>query len=438
MVKEERLITRDNIENALKKHDNLHSGMFLKLMGAKGDVKSQKVKTYKQEYQKRKEDYERAFGRNGNDIPRMEKVGASANFRRLVENVQHDQYLKDMLTRSAKRATNDGEGLYRPLTTSPALDNSTVEDTIEKVFGAKVTLEDLPCAELSQALVEEIAKVKKERPTWVATRDPILSVSPPGFLLGLDYMAEFHDTYVNVLRGEVVWIFWPRTAENLSVMEEAYQRKWANEEWELETLVDQLKDGVILGQNAKGCLRLPPLCIYMCVPTEFTVLSRYQLLSASYFVDSLEVQAGFYRSALESLEGPTPGKLFDAHSGRRQSMVGRILNCEYESYKPEEWKLNTKIPGPLNELIQKWDAVKNNVAQLLTRHHAAEVRKSWIEMLSVFNRDQCAICGAHGDLRKIAEEHFDEAHWVDEGQFAPDFPGSDQTAPESSVHGGMN
>ncbi|OAG05348.1 uncharacterized protein CC84DRAFT_1260540 [Paraphaeosphaeria sporulosa] len=433
MPKETRIITRDNIERALKKHDNEITRLFRKLMGTANNPQSQKVKNYKTATDKSRVTMvalQHKFGRNVNDIPSLENKWTKPEnkskteaLQSLVNIVNDNDTLRTLLTNSLKVARNRAVDYYQPVATqrtdtgstcikeSELEDDSSAENIVEKVMQAKGSLMALPCPDVGGFLEDEIrAKEEKLAQTHIATELPLYSVLPPGYLCGANFTLETHDTYATVLRGEVVWIFWPRTAQNLRVMEQAYQKIIDGTPEEPEALANQLNDGVIFGQPAGRCLRLPPLCIFMCVATEFTVLSRYQLMSASYIVDSLDVPAGFYRSCLGTHGYVRAEQLFRGHSESRREMIERILKCEFETYEPHEWAEHTEIAGPINDLMRKWDEVKGNVAKLLTLKDAAQLRHSWIGLLKVFRSDQCAICGASGKHFSDVGLHFDTAH----------------------------
>ncbi|KAL5403757.1 hypothetical protein PMIN06_010370 [Paraphaeosphaeria minitans] len=433
MAKEKRIITRENIERALAKHDNDITRLFRRLMGTGDNPQSQKVKNYKAASDKKRApmaELQRKFGRNEIDLPKLEGKGKAETLQGLFKVVNDNDMLRTLLTDSLKAARSRAVNYYHPVGTQTtdsgsnnideSEDDFSRKSIVKQVFQAKGSLQALPCPDVSRALKKEVqGKARGQGTNHMVIEYPICSVLPPGYLCGVEFTLETHDTYATVLRGEVVWIFWPRTAENLSIMEQAYRKEVACTPDEPQALANQLKDGVIFGQPAERCLRLPPLCIFMCVATESTVLSRYQLMSASYIVDSLQVPAGFYRSCLASWGNIRAEQLFRGHSERRQKMIHCILNCVYEPYEPEEWAQNTETPGPIHDLIQRWDELKENVAKLLTREHAAKVRQVWLDILEALRSDQCAICDTHGDTNHFLEQHFDDAHRVDGDQIAP-------------------
>ncbi|KAF2446680.1 hypothetical protein P171DRAFT_429654 [Karstenula rhodostoma CBS 690.94] len=391
-------------------------------MGTQNDPQSQKVIQHKAAMQNG--ELRRKFGREKSDIPGMEREKSSELFKKLVEDVQDDQTLKTLLVVALSAVKDDDVTCYYVPTATETMstessgngesesdDDTSPQNLVEKVLREKGSLHALPCETLGGAL-EGVIQEKGQDRNVVQIEYAKWNVVPPGNLNGLDYTSENHDTYITIIRGELIWIFWPRTAENIEVMQQAYQRKADGIPEETKAITDQLKHGVILGQRAGECLRLPPLCIYMCVPTEFTVLSRYQLMSALHFVDSLEVSAEFHRSFLATYGAARAKQLFHGYSKNRRDMICRILRRDFESYEPGAWAQNTNKPGPMRDLIQKWDTVKHNVAKLLSYEDAVIVRQVWIDTLRVLRNGQCAVCGASGDLYD-AGQHFDEVHGFD-------------------------
>lgn len=391
-------------------------------------LRDKKVLTHKAASTEKKVHVQRQFGRHIGDFPKME---SDTPLKGLVEAVQSAESLDGMLVDALSTAAPDAGGCFAIVKNNQDIGGETSangyvsahdkrdaygipddytdpRDLLEKVSTGEVYVRNLPCTTVESKLKAVVTELEQQ-PGVVHVEGPTCSVLPPGHLLGLGHNAEGTHAYTTILNGEMVWVLWPPTAHNLEILQQGYQKKAAGSQEETKDVVRRLEGGVIVGHRAGERLHMPPLCIYVCIPTEFTVLAMYKVLSATDFIDSLRIPANFYRLWLASHGNPE--EALHLHSETLVGMIRRILDGDFDTYRPVQSLLNTNTASPIRYLIQIWDGVKADVAQLLTPDHSKMMRDAWVRMLSTLRSDECPICGTRTTHFEIADSHFDEVHW---------------------------
>ncbi|KAF2866030.1 hypothetical protein BDV95DRAFT_649511 [Massariosphaeria phaeospora] len=240
-----------------------------------------------------------------------------------------------------------------------------------------------------------------ETPTTVS----VLSANTP---LTLQHHNE-STSFSTLLTGTVVYVVWPPTPHNFTVLQDAYDA-FATSSFD-DTALDvshRLEGGVTFVQSARETLRLPPFCLLRGLATTTAVLATYSIVTADTFV-----------SMLHALPLLTSFWATETHGAAQKTAFGaalldcleRILACEFE----DEAKVRHPVAprGPLSALLRAWDGVRHDVFGVLDAETTARMKRAWMAFLVRVVGRNCVLCGRKFMCkRNETRAHFEKTHWV--------------------------
>jgi hypothetical protein len=217
-------------------------------------------------------------------------------------------------------------------------------------------------------------------------------------------------TYATLLSGSVIWVMWPSTEYNIETIQSVYEKLARGSEHAWVEAVGELQGGVFFKQLQGECLRISPLCPMICLSTEASMLATYSVLDAHELVSTLR-RLPFLKMWFKT---ETDGeRKQDEFNSAMVEYLKLILQGDFDSFKKFTYPYTKE--GPLKELLDTWDEVKDCVADLLGHADAEALREAWLEFLKTARGRSCWICGTYiYSKKKSLGKHFDERHWPSE------------------------
>lgn len=217
---------------------------------------------------------------------------------------------------------------------------------------------------------------------------------------------------VSVLSGILLWVVWPPTKHNLSILQRFYNST-VDPQPDLE-ITRQLEDGFLLAQNIGDGLVIPPLCPIMTLTIETTVFAERIEITYNNFLNTLQ-HLPFYASYYRNNEVRQPDQTEFINAIMRY--IHLILNG-YKSEGDEYAELRAvkdiaQRNGSQKKLFEIWDSVKQNLADMVKAKECKVLELTWMEFLMTSKGRECQLCGKRiFNKRKDMRNHFVGTHWV--------------------------
>ncbi|KAF1978180.1 hypothetical protein BU23DRAFT_564440 [Bimuria novae-zelandiae CBS 107.79] len=249
------------------------------------------------------------------------------------------------------------------------------------------------------------------------------TVVPRDTLIDLDTHSA-RRTFTTVLSGEVIWIVWPGTPENIEVMLQHYDKdNIANftHQQHLTRTIQQLQHGIIFGQGEGTGMRVPPFCISLGLAAETTVLATSTVTYAQDMFASLdpELPHAVLTSRFIAAQ-PNKDEMEKTYSDNLCGIFQRILQGENDRYTPAQYRQNNASPGVMHGLVRVWDTIKRIVFGFLYDEDSfKEMLESWKGFISTeygvreigSGLGNCVICDHPYATPEEHTEHFEKVHW---------------------------
>jgi hypothetical protein len=216
-------------------------------------------------------------------------------------------------------------------------------------------------------------------------------------------------TITTLLFGFIVWIFWPPTDHNLTILQTMYENIASDHDEAEQDTTNNLEGGLIFVQNEREGLRLPPCSIMMGLTTRTSVLATYSEVTAENFIAMLQklpLLRAWFQTELDGVRKRTE---FNAAV---LIYLDLLLNGDEEDEERDVLKLSHIVGGPLHTLLTVWDAIKDDMASMMGPADAEAMAKTWETFLVTAVGRECKIC--HKKLRnkqKLMRMHFIDKHW---------------------------
>ncbi|KAH9865256.1 hypothetical protein IAQ61_009203 [Plenodomus lingam] len=220
-------------------------------------------------------------------------------------------------------------------------------------------------------------------------------------------------TTTTVLAGSMIWIIWPPTTHNLNILRATYEEFALECKEEALDATRDLEGGIVLTQIEGESLRIPPYCPMMGLSLHTSVLATNSTTTISNFISMLQ-KAPLLKAWFRT---ETDGKRKQADfSNRMLNSLDLLLNGDED---PESenlarlLKFHDSNNGPLQDLLRVWDAIKNDVADLLGPADALVLADIWGDFLIESKGRECRICGVKiKNKLRLMRGHFLKRHWV--------------------------
>ncbi|KAF2639317.1 hypothetical protein P280DRAFT_519505 [Massarina eburnea CBS 473.64] len=332
--------------------------------------------------------------------------------------VETPEKVRDILLQDVKTEMEKEEGgnLYWPPSSTRA---EEARDAIELI--RNLTNPEFECGEglipqLPSPTLEALVSGNKEN--WrsaISHTQMASSVFPRDHLITLQHHNEAI-SFSTLLVGQILWIIWPPTEDNLNTLQAAYESYASTLDETAFDITDKLIGGISLVQSVGEGLRVPPFCLMTALPLQTSVLAAYNIIASSKFVPTL-LEIPFLKSWWKT----------EAEGAEKRATFGRgllapiqqILRAQFETYTAAQYN---KIPvttrnGPLMQFLSTWDETRSNVIGLMDAETAAALNSSMKEFLCSVLGEACAICGERlgehlGEKKARVEAHFDDEHWL--------------------------
>ncbi|KAF2689777.1 hypothetical protein K458DRAFT_290769 [Lentithecium fluviatile CBS 122367] len=324
--------------------------------------------------------------------------------------------LQDMLLTEIKRSSEDDEPSFVPppfcgdegiVMSGEDAATELVQNLGDPTFKSKGFIPNLECP-----VLDEMAAKTREKAAGYMEETPMMcSVFPCDTLIPLQHHNETM-SYSTLLLGSILWMIWPPTERNLTLLHRAYDEFAIDPDEEKFNIANELTGGVVFVQTASEGLRVPPYCIMLGLATENSVLAKYSLLSATQFTAMLH-KLPFLESWWKT----------EAHGKEKRAdfalallpRIKRILAGDFDPYPPAEFLLTGQKGGALFELVKGWEQVNSSIASLVDGETAKGIKEVWVDFLCKVVGRNCALCtGYLQDKRKEMLAHFQDVHWPKE------------------------
>lgn len=237
-------------------------------------------------------------------------------------------------------------------------------------------------------------------------------VLPRHFLQYLSHSDE-GTTTITLLAGSLVWVVWPPTDHNLSVLKTVYETFFSDFIAGNYQVLEQLEGGIIFIQEKGEGLRLPPFCPILNLPLQTAVLASYSDLTVENFLSMLPkipLMDAWYKT---ELSGETKHSAFNASLLK---FMDHLLNGTLDPETGEvddTHKLELNEEGLLDQLLNTWETSKKGIADMLGSNDAQVLANIWSDFLIKSKGRECKICKKRiNNKSKQMLKHFQEHHWV--------------------------
>jgi hypothetical protein len=227
-------------------------------------------------------------------------------------------------------------------------------------------------------------------------------------LLPLQHSNE-SSTVATLLRGSIIWIFWPPTDNNLHSLQMAYEN--FNKELDQVDLgiASNLEGGMVFMQTEGDGLRLPPFSLTMSLATTTSVLATYCEVTIEDFIVMLQKLPLLKAWFQTELDGDRKQTEFNASI---VLYLDLMLNGDADNEDRNNLKLLYVKGGQLDAILEVWDDVKDDVAAIMGPADRKKMEDIWAKYLIAAMGRQCRICDKHiRNKQKLIRSHFIESHW---------------------------
>lgn len=408
------MATASAVRSALKKLTTGHATILMTILD---NARVGPLKTNPQSYTRER------FGEGADDYPALgKKVSPFA-----AENIPSLPQIHEFCMRELE----DVRGYFaeRPVYYTPHIESDSediLDPSIQTIQGlvddsvASETIVSFPSKTLDELRVDPGHESATSTLRFTPTKCTII---PTDTILPLQHSNE-GTTTTTLLHGEVIWIIWPPTPHNLSVLTAAYSGYI--ESVPIDT-ADKLEGGVMCIQSAGEALRIPPFCPIMGLSTKVTILATQTATTMPQFlrmlqhlemihvwfdteIDGEKKRSNFTAGMLKALDALLNGAI-----KKRKKNHNNADDADEDSDSDKD--NHQTQPGHiwaahLPQFLALWDQINPTIATLIDPADFLTLKASWKDFWIARPGRKCALCGRRAANKKELRKHFFQQHWV--------------------------
>ncbi|OAL50239.1 hypothetical protein IQ07DRAFT_600327 [Pyrenochaeta sp. DS3sAY3a] len=221
------------------------------------------------------------------------------------------------------------------------------------------------------------------------------------------------DTTTVLFSGSLVWMIWPPTPYNLDILKKVYDSFSGDFVKANHAGLQLLEGGVIFIQAEGEAVHLPAFCPVVTFPLETCVAASWSDLTVENFLGMIPKISLLNAWFDTEFDGQTKRSEFNASFLK---YMDHLLNGTSHAVGDEvdtTHKLEFGRLGLLEQLLEGWDNVKQDVADTLGSADAKVLVGIWTDFLIAAKGRECKICNWRcSNKAKLMRKHFEEKHWV--------------------------